>query len=217
MQIQGAIFDLDGTLGDTLPVCYEAYRTVFLKYAGETYSDEEIASMFGPSEVGIFQSMVPDQWEAALQAYLESYEKFHPHYGKKFHGIDRVLEILKLNNIPMAIVTGKGKRSADISLKLLELRDSFEIVEAGTGEGAVKPQAIRRVLQEWDLPGEGVFYVGDVTYDIRSAKEAGVIPLAAAWSKTMSMDELLSEEPKAIFSTINEFIDWLTTVGGLTQ
>lgn len=50
MNLRGVIFDLDGTLGDTLPVCYAAYREVFEGYLGKTYRDEEIAALFGPNE-----------------------------------------------------------------------------------------------------------------------------------------------------------------------
>lgn len=215
MQIHGAIFDLDGTLADTLPLCFKAYRTVFLKYTGKAYSDEEIAAMFGPSDAGMFQGKIPDQWELALDDYLETYARLHPLYGKKFDGIGRVLELLKQNNIPMAIVTGKGRDSAQISLDLFGMSDYFEILEAGESDGAVKPLAIQRILHEWNLPGDQVFYVGDITYDIRSAHEAGVIALGAAWSKTMSEDELLSENPQAIFASVEEFINWLINQAGL--
>ncbi len=217
MQIQGAIFDLDGTLGDTLPVCYQAFRSVFQQYEGKTYSDEEIAEMFGPSEKGVFQKRVPDQWEPAWRQYLERYSQIHLQYGKSFPGIERPLILLKENKIPLGIVTGKGRESAEISLEKLGLTTFFDVIEAGDDEGGVKPEAIRRILKEWNLPGERVFYLGDLTYDIRSAREAGVIPLAAAWSNTMTLEELESENPHAIFSTINDFIGWLTTVGGLAR
>lgn len=215
MIIRGAIFDLDGTLADTLPLCFVSYREVFLKYTGRNYSDDEIAAMFGPSDAGMFQRVIPDYWESAVEDYLENYAKFHPHYAKKFRGIDRLLELLKLNNIPMAIVTGKGKESAEISLDLLGLSEYFDILEPGKPEGAVKPQAIQRILQRWGIPGEQVFYIGDVGYDIRSAHEAGVIPLAAGWSNTVDHDELLKETPLAVFSTVEQLIDWLVTSVGL--
>jgi pyrophosphatase PpaX len=215
MQIQGAIFDLDGTLGDTLPVCYQAFRSVFQEYEGTTYSDVEIADMFGPSEKGIFQKRVPEQWEPAWRSYLDTYSHLHPQYGKKFSGIEGALNLLRERDIPLGIVTGKGKESAEISLEHLDLAAYFGMIEAGDDERGVKPEAIRRILEVWNLPGENVIYVGDLTYDIRSAREAGVIPLAAAWSKTMSDAELLSEKPYALFSTVDEFVKWLLTEAGM--
>jgi phosphoglycolate phosphatase/pyrophosphatase PpaX len=127
------------------------------------------------------------------------------------------LILLKENKIPLGIVTGKGRESADISLEKLGLTTYFDVVEAGDDEGGVKPEAIRRVVRDWNLPGEKVIYVGDLTYDIRSARAAGVIPLAVTWSNTMTQEELESEKPEAIFSTIDDFIGWLITEGGLTR
>jgi pyrophosphatase PpaX len=215
MQIHGAIFDLDGTLADTLPLCFVSYREVFQKYTGIIYSDEQIADMFGPSDAGMFQRKIPDQWELALDDYLEIYARYHSRYGKKFDGIDRVLELLKRNKIPMAIVTGKGQTSAEISLNLFGIGEYFDILEAGKIDGAVKPEAIKRILGAWELPGESVFYVGDITYDIRSAHEAGVIALGAGWSNTMTEEELLVENPHVIFSSVVEFTQWLINDAGL--
>jgi len=172
--------------------------------------------MFGPSEKGIFQKRVPNQWELAWRTYLDQYSLLHPQHGKRFPGIEGALNLLVENKIPLGIVTGKGKESALISLEQLGLAAYFGLIEAGDDKGGVKPEAIRRILKEWDLPGKQVIYVGDLTYDIQSAKEGGVIPIAAAWSDTMSQEELLSENPHAIFSTIEDFVSWLITDGGLT-
>ena len=52
--LRGVIFDLDGTLADTLPVCYAAFRAAFHRYVPErTFSDAEITSFFGPNEEGV--------------------------------------------------------------------------------------------------------------------------------------------------------------------
>lgn len=217
MKVKGAIFDLDGTLGDTLPVCYQAFRHVFQEFEGVTYSNEEISRMFGPSEKGIFQKRLPDRWEPAWKTYLKRYAQFHPLYAKHFTGIDEVLTLLANQRIPLGIVTGKGLESAEISLDELGLASFFEVIEAGDDEHGVKPQAIRRILKLWDLPGENVIYVGDVPYDIRSAREAGAIPIAANWANTKSLEELQSENPAAIFSTIPDLVAWLVSTGGLSQ
>ena len=61
MKLKGIMFDLDGTLGDTLPVCFASYRRVFREFLGCHYSDHEITALFGPTEEGIIQQLVPDQ------------------------------------------------------------------------------------------------------------------------------------------------------------
>ncbi|MBL2346880.1 HAD family hydrolase, partial [Klebsiella pneumoniae] len=47
------IFDFDGTLADTLPLCYYSFQNVFWQFDNKKITEAEILSMFGPSEVGI--------------------------------------------------------------------------------------------------------------------------------------------------------------------
>jgi len=56
---RGIIFDLDGTLADTLPVCFDAYRLAFAKYVGHEWTDDQISALFGPSEEGVIRQVVP--------------------------------------------------------------------------------------------------------------------------------------------------------------
>ncbi len=132
MRVRALIFDLDGTLGDTLPVCYAAYREVLLKYLARDFSDQAIQKLFGPSEEGIFRKLVPDDWLAAQQAYLSAYQRLHPQLGRKIAGIESLLEGLRRNRIRTAVVTGKGSESARLSLEALGLTAYFDVVEAGS-------------------------------------------------------------------------------------
>jgi pyrophosphatase PpaX len=209
MKLQGIIFDLDGTLGDTLPVCFEAYRHAFEEFLGRRYNDREIAALFGPNEEGIIQRMVPDDWEACLRTYLDEYERAHGPYDKPFPGIETALNILKERGAALAIVTGKGSNSADISLKHLGLAGYFDILETGSANGAVKSLSIQKVLMRWAILPKEAAYVGDTAYDIEAAKEAGVIPLGAAWAGTSNAESLRAMAPAATFRSVREFIDWI--------
>jgi len=48
MRLDGMIFDLDGTLTDTFPVCFVAFREALQAFTGRSYTDEEIVARFGP-------------------------------------------------------------------------------------------------------------------------------------------------------------------------
>lgn len=211
MNLRGLIFDFDGTLADTLPVCYIAFRKVFEEYLGNEFEDREIAQLFGPSETGILQRMIPDRWEGALQRYLELYQASHSSTNTEIPGVRTLLSMVMGNELPMAVVTGKGLESAQISLKYLELDKYFQIVEAGKAEGADKPAAIERVLHHWEVSPETVCYVGDSTYDIRAAKEAGVYPIAACWAAPERAADLKREEPNEMFFEVEQFQNWLLT------
>jgi pyrophosphatase PpaX len=209
LKIEAFIFDLDGTLGNTLPVCYAAFQHVFAEYLGQHYSDPEVAALFGPSEEGIFQNLVPDRWESCMQSYLEAYERVHGDYAGPFPGLEQALALLQERGVPMAIVTGKGASSAAISLKHLGIAHYFEMIEAGSAGGAVKPQAMAKVLAHWGVAAQHVACVGDAPSDVRAAKKVGAIPLGAAWAETTNLARLSAEEPLTIFQHVEDFIAWI--------
>lgn len=131
MPLKGFIFDLDGTLGDTLPVCFAAFRETFRFYLGRDYSDREIRAMFGPTEEGILQKLLAEHWEEGLRHYLDAYREAHALCAEPFPGMREALDLLRANNVRLAVVTGKGPRSAELSLEALGLVDAFDMVEIG--------------------------------------------------------------------------------------
>ncbi len=209
MILKGVIFDLDGTLGDTLPVCFAAYRTAFQEFTGNILSDREITSLFGASEEGIIRKLVADQWEQCLEVYLANYNREHVNCRNPFPGIDSALMFLKACGVRLAIVTGKGKYSTIISLNYFGLEDTFDVVEVGSEKGAIKPVSIQRVLDRWGFLPDQVAYVGDASYDMQAAKEVGLIALGAAWAETANIESLERENPTAIFTSIKAFTEWV--------
>jgi HAD superfamily hydrolase (TIGR01509 family) len=209
MQLHGVIFDMDGTLADTVPLCCAAYRRAFKEHTGREYSDDEIAVHFGSSEEGIIQRVVPERWEACLATYLAAYEQAHASYIDPFPGVGETLRDLRRRGVALAIVTGKGPRSAAISFDRLGLARCFDSVEVGSPVGAIKPLAIRRVLARWNVTPERVAYVGDVPSDIEAAREAGVLPLAAAWAPAADSVTLQALRPVATFVSVEDFLTWI--------
>ncbi len=211
MKLDGIIFDLDGTLGDTLPVCFAAFRHAMRVFSSRYYTDDEITAQFGPSEEGVIQRLVPGRWKACLEVYLAAYERESARNARLFPGIETALQRLKERGVALAIVTGKGAYSAAISLKDLGLAEHFDMVETGSPVGGVKPEAIRNVLAKWDALPHQVVYVGDAPSDIEAAMEAGVIPLGAAWAPTTSAQELRVLAPLEIFHGVECFVRWIET------
>jgi pyrophosphatase PpaX len=209
MKLRGLIFDLDGTLGDTLPVCFEAFRVTFRHYLNREYTDQQIRAMFGPTEDGIFQDLFPDTWQDALAMYLREYRLAHSTCPGPFPGIPEALSLLRDRQIRLAIVTGKGPGSAKISLEQMGMADAFDIVEAGSPRGGIKPDCMRKVLDAWKLPATEIACIGDAPSDIRSAHEIGATPLGAAWAGTADYDALASLKPLHTFTTTRQFSEWI--------
>jgi len=208
MRLAGAIFDLDGTIADTFAICFVTFRNALAHVAGPALTDAEIQARFGPSEDGMFQRVVPERWTEAFRIYLGEYERHLP-LCAVFPGIPRVLASLGQRGVPLALVTGKSRATALMSLKAFGLDGVFDPVETGSPAGVVKAAAIARVVSGWRLPPHEVIYVGDAIADVRAAGEAGVRAVAAAWAPTASAVELRELQPHALFTDVADFHAWL--------
>jgi phosphoglycolate phosphatase-like HAD superfamily hydrolase len=205
MTIAALIFDMDGTLGDTLPSILIALRETFARFAGRIYTDDEIVAMFGPSEEGIIGRHVPpDLYAPALQYYLDRYAEMHA--DRPFPGIRELMSHLKERGIRIAVATGKGPHSAAISMRAYGLDGFIDRLETGSAQGGVKPELILRVLENWGLPADQVGYVGDAPSDMDDARTAGVLPLGAAWSRSSSLTE--ADTPYR-FTSVDSLKAWL--------
>ncbi len=209
MRLRGLIFDLDGTLGDTLPVCYAAFREVLQQRLGRDYSDAEIRALFGPTEEGVFRRLLPDEERLAVQEYLAAYARLHPRLGRGVPEVVSLLDSLREQHVVLGVVTGKGPESTRISLRALGLAGYFEAVEAGSADGPVKPEAIRRMVRRWGFASPEVGYVGDSAYDLRAARQAGVQAIAAAWVPGTPLDALRTAQPDGLFERVSDFAAWL--------
>jgi pyrophosphatase PpaX len=208
MKLRAVIFDLDGTLANTLPVCFHAIRTALREFTGRTYADAEILDLFGPSEKGICQRLAPDRWEECYRMVVHQYEKAHYLCTGAAPGIIEMLEMLKSKGVKLGIITGKGRSTADISLRYTGLTPYFDAIETGSVKGVVKAAAITEMLAKWGIPRDDAAYVGDSTYDMESAKEAGVLPIGVTWLDTMEPGELTAAGAEIIFGSVADFAKW---------
>ena len=205
----GVIFDLDGTLGDTLPVCFVAFRATFDRFLGVVYTDEEIRAMFGPTEEGMFLARTPDAFDAALAHYLEGYAANHHLCPTPFAGIVDLLDRLDDRGVPVAVVTGKGPHSTRISLEQWGLEGRFDRIEPGGDHGAVKSERMTAVVTGWGVDPATVVSIGDVPGDVTAGRVAGVVPVAAAWSPLADRRALAAAGPGAVFDQVGDFAVWL--------
>lgn len=205
----GVIFDLDGTLGDTLPVCFAAFRATTVQFLGLEHTEDELRAMFGPTEEGILASLLPDGHEQALDHFLDGYRSHHNLTPTPFDGIVDLLDRLDDRHIPTAVVTGKGARSARISLDAWGIADRFDRVEAGGDHGSIKRERMAAVVAGWEVEPGSVIAVGDAVTDITAGRHAGVIPVAAAWSPGTDAAALRAGAPDAVFDDVASFAAWL--------
>lgn len=211
LSLKGVIFDLDGTLTDTLPVCIAAFRKALEPLANRSISDAEIIDSFGPSEEGIVGALVPGWFEEGMAAYLRYYDELLNECGGPFDGVVELLDDLRKAGLRLALVTGKGQGSTQLTLTRFGLDRYFTDVEIGSPRGIVKADRIRDVLGRWGMASDEAAYVGDAPSDVAAAREAGVPVVAAAWAGGADPDRYREVPPDLIASRI---VDLLAYVKG---
>lgn len=208
--MKAILFDFDGTLCNTLPLCIAAFRKAVEPLAGKHLSDADIIATFGPSEEGTVQSLAPEHYDQALEDYLKYYRELHPVMcPAPFDGVNELIAWLKSRGVRLALVTGKGRRSCDISLELLGMTHDFEMIETGWRYGPRKAACIRTVLESFALPPGEALYVGDSVSDIAESRAVGIPVAAAAWAETADIPGLTAARPDQLFTSIPAFRKWL--------
>jgi phosphoglycolate phosphatase/pyrophosphatase PpaX len=207
--LRGVIFDFDGTLADTFPICIEAFRQAAEPFVGRLLSDQEIISTFGPSEEGAAERLTPGHGSECLRAFYEHYERLHACCREPFEGIRELLADLRSFDLRVGLVTAKGLKSLEISLAAIGLTGVFDHIETGCPHGACKPEGILKELAAFDLSQDEAVYVGDAPSDVKAAREAGVPIIAVTWAGGPRVAELLSLEPDYVFHEVAELEAWL--------
>lgn len=212
------IFDLDGTLTRTNELIYATFNHVAEKYLHAAFTPAEITAMFGPpEEVAIERLVGPERRDRALDDFYAFYATHHPTMASAYDGIREMLDALRARGIRLAIFTGKGRRTALITLEEIGLREHFDLVVTGSDVRNHKPSAdgIRMVMEEFRLRPEEVLMVGDAVADVKAAREAGVAIASVLWD-SYGKDQLMEMDVDFRFHSVDAFVAWLRqTIAGL--
>jgi phosphoglycolate phosphatase/pyrophosphatase PpaX len=206
------LFDLDGTIGDTLPLCIAAFRESIEPLLGRSLSDEDIIATFGPSEEGTVMALVPDHYDEGMERYLKAYERMHGMCRQAFDGMPELLRDHKAKGHYVGMVTGKGPLSTEITLNKYGLSDVFDVIKTGSLEGPVKDRHFKAIVEETGIPTTEFLYIGDAPSDITAAHSCGMPIAAAAWADTADVETLKNLKPDFLFESIEAFKSYLDSL-----
>jgi pyrophosphatase PpaX len=210
--IKAVIFDFDGTLADTLPVCFLAFDAVFREFDNREVTTEEIKAMFGPSETGIIrENLKNNNYDEAIELYYDIYRERHRNIVQNNEEINTLIRQLKTNGYKLGIVTGKARRSLDISLDCLGLNNIFDVIITGDDVEFPKPhpEGIYKALEHLNVSHKEAVFLGDSDADIMAGKQANVYTIGVQWLPNYQTIDF-SIQPDKVYSTINEFLPSLS-------
>lgn len=208
-EVDAVIFDLDGTLADTLPIVVRSFEVTFDVFGLPTPTQHEIFGHFGPTEDGVIRAMFGPVADAAIPVFYETYRELLSHPIEPFRGIRGLIEELAAKGHRLAVVTGKSDRGASITLEALGLECVFETVRGGSDNGIVKAAAISDLVEGWNVSPKRAVYIGDHPLDVTEARKAGVGAIAAGWASTFDLRAVSAADPDELFLSVDELAIWL--------
>lgn len=211
--IKAIIFDFDGTLANTQPVCDYAFQHVFKEFDQRELSSLEIRAMFGPSETGIIRkNLLHGDTEEAIELYYAKYLEQHAQLVDHNHEIHELLLYLKEKGVKLGIVTGKARRSLDISLKALQMEHFFDAIVTGDDVKHPKPdpEGVFKALALLDASPQESMFIGDSDADIQAGTRANVLTIGVHWLPDYQTMEFATA-PNSSYQTVAEFMESLET------
>lgn len=207
------IFDWDGTLADSIGRIVTAMH-IAAQRAGRPERDEEsVKGIIGlglPEAIlSLYPSMTPDQVLSFRQHYADVYIALDAQPSPLFAGVKESLETFRDEGYRLAVATGKARRGLDRVLKANGWENFFDITRAAD-ESASKPDPLmlNQILAHCDVPPEQALMVGDASFDLLMARNAGIDSVAVGYG-AQSMQSLLAYEPRLAIQHFTELRTWL--------
>ena len=214
--LKAVIFDLDGTLVDSLPLICESFRYVLQEYLPEQNHDyDRILGFVGRPLEDLMAEISPDPEMAALLV-----TKYREHNRailkmvKVFPGIPQCLDQLQQLGLRLAIVTSKNNLSTDMTMAAVNLGDdTFEhiIAKEDTTQHKPHPEPLLTVCDKMAVHPNTVAYVGDSVFDIECAHNAGAKALAALWG-AHDPERVLAAQPHQSAAAVTNLVDAIKTL-----
>jgi phosphoglycolate phosphatase-like HAD superfamily hydrolase len=202
----GFIFDVDGTLTSTNELIFSSFNHVTQKYLNKKVTSDEIIAMFGPTEDVILKEWMKNDYHEARKDYFDFYSSQHHLLADIYPGMYDVLKFIKSKNIPLSIYTGKGKDSAEITLKEIGVYHFFDLVVTGDDVKEFKPssEGVDMFIETFNLDRNKVLMIGDAPADIIAAHSSGIKAASVLWD-SYAKDKVLLMNSDYYFETVEEF------------
>jgi pyrophosphatase PpaX len=178
------LFDLDGTLVDTVPFILACVRHTFEGYGRAPTDAQWIAGIGTPlrDQLASF-ALDPADVEPLFQRYRAWWLQHHDAQTRLFPGADEVVRTLHARGHPIAVITAKIEVGAERTLRHVGLRELVHVIVAADTVARSKPDPmpVRHALARLDrAPGESLM-IGDSPHDLAAGRGAGTHTAGVLW------------------------------------
>ena len=214
MKSQACIFDLDGTLLDTLQDLANSVNIALEDFGQPVRTVEEVRAFVGNGVRKLMQRAVPegtdeDLGERIYERFLEVYDREKNHYTKPYDGILELIALLKARGIACAVLSNKND-DAVAALCEAHFPNCFEFTQGMRPGVAPKPapDALFALCTRMGINPEDAVYIGDSEIDVKTAQAAGMRLVAVTWG-FRSREMLAKTGAKEMIDAPRELIEKL--------
>lgn len=215
------VFDFDGTLVDSQANIVRCMAEGFDAVGLEPPPAEAVRRVVGLSlELAIARLLPAEAAEAVVPlaaAYRSAFLRWRadPAFQEPlFEGVAETLERLEAPGLLLGIATGKNLRGLRASLERHGLAGRFATLQTPDhSPSKPHPGMLLRAMDELGCFPEETVLVGDTTYDIEMAQNAGTVSLGVSWGYH-APEELRAAGARAVLAAMGELPDSLLTLSG---
>ena len=200
-----AVFDLDGTLADTINLIVESYQHAFRTVLGREEDPDVIRSWIGRPLISAFRDHSPEQADELYATYLQWNSDNTERLIRTYAGVIDVLGDLSAAGVHVGIATSKRRESAQQAMDILGISQHVDVLVAmeDTERHKPDPTPLLLALQRMGRSSNAAVYVGDAVVDVLAGKAAGMDTLAVTWGAGLP-EALHAVRPTAVASTAAE-------------
>ena len=215
MKYRGVLFDLDGTLLDTIQDIADSVNEALSSQGLPEHEVEAYKNFIGDGIDVLAVRALPDNHrDATTVARLigclnEKYSKRWANNTVLYHGVPNLLDELTIRNIKMAILSNKPHDFTEIMVSEILSRWHFEAV-VGTSSSVAKkpdPTAALHIAQQLVIDPTEFLYLGDSGVDMKTAIAANMYPVGVLWG-FRSAEELLESGAKALIEHPKDLLEF---------
>lgn len=217
MKIRAVLFDMDGTLLDTLTDMQQAVNHVLEQYGYPGRSLEEIRAFVGNGAARLIHRALPEDTPPQQEALvLDTYRAWYQAHAcvetRPYSGIVELLECLRQRGLLLAVVSNKP----DETTRGLAARFFPGLASQGQREGVAAkpaPDMVLAALEQLGVRPEEALYVGDSEVDVETARAAGLEMAAVSWG-FRSVEQLRTAGARHIIDVPGALLTLLDELAG---
>lgn len=208
------LFDLDGTLIDSIELILGSARHAFADAAGRRPTDDEWRAGIGrPLQYTIREWTDSDaEADRVLLRYREYQREHHDRLVRAYDGVVDTLHELAAEGHLIALVTSKAGWLAEQGLTLVGLADIIPVIvgcDTCTNHKP-HPEPVERALALLGVSANDAVFVGDSPHDIHSGRAAGVYTIGVSWG-AFSAEEMAASGADVVIDRIGDLRGILQT------